>query len=556
MSIRRVPDDAGGTDVVLPSREDPFVGAVSTVIGGPPGRHARLGDRRFWMPIRVLVFFAVLVGSLSWANKSMCASHGYSHEYQYTRLCYTDVLALWSAEGLDAGRIPILDNVTPTPDANGVVHHKYVEYPAVIGGLMAGAEGLVHLFVSDKPTAAQAKAIAAAKAPGASEIAQLKADQATYAYQTRQQTAFFDITAILLIVCAVIGVVCTGLTAGRRRIWDAAMFALAPALLLNGVVNWDLAAVAFTAGALLAWSRRAPALAGALLACGIATKFYPVLLLVPLFALCVRAGQLRSFGRLLAAASVAWLIIDVPFWLANPSGFGEFYAFSRSRGTEYNSLFYAYQYAVFGATHAWDPGKQVPAWLNFWSALFLAASLIGIVALTLFARRRPRLGQLAFLVVLAFLLTNKVYSPQYVLWLLPLAVLARPRWRLWLVWQFTEVTLFVLLYMHLVFVDTGGNRGIAYPWFFFLGDLPRDLVLLLMAALVVREITYPELDIVRTNGVDDPAGGVLDGAPDRFVGRAAVAAGGSSGHDQWWIDEPELSWSERLSQPEEPRSSP
>ena len=36
------------------------------------------------------------------------------------------------------------------------------------------------------------------------------------------------------------------------------------------------------------------------------------------------------------------------------------------------------------------------------------------------APRRPRFGAMAFLVIAAFLLTNKVYSPQYVLWLLPL----------------------------------------------------------------------------------------------------------------------------------------
>jgi uncharacterized membrane protein len=538
-------NDDSARNPILPTREDPFVGATSALIGGPPGKHARLGDNRFWIPIRVLVFFAVLTCSLSWANKSLCASHGYSHEYQYTRLCYTDVLALWSAEGLDKGKVPILDNVTPTKDAKGVVHHKYVEYPVVIGGMMAGAEGLVHLLVSDKPTRSQAKEIAAARAPGASEILQLKADQATQAYQSRQATAFFDLTSALLVLCAAIVVVCTGLTAGRRRIWDAALFALAPALLLNGVVNWDLAAVAFTSAALFAWSRRAPAVAGALLACGVATKFYPLLLLVPLFALCLRAGQLRAFGRLLITAVITWLIIDVPIWLANPAGFGEFYAFSRSRGTEYNSLFYAFQYSAFGANHPWDPGKAVPTWLNFWSGFLLTVSLIAIVALTLFARRRPRVGQLAFLTVLAFLLTNKVYSPQYVLWLLPLVALARPRWRLWLVWQFTEIVLFVLLYMQLIYGDTSANRGISYPWFFFLGDLPRDLVLLLMAAFVIREILHPELDIVRAGGDDDPAGGPLDGAADRFVARLPESARDDDAEDDggWWTDEPALTGS-------------
>ena len=49
--------------------------------------------------------------------------------------------------------------------------------------------------------------------------------------------------------------------------------------------------------------------------------------------------------------------------------------------------------------------------------------------------------------VAAFLLTNKVYSPQYVLWLLPLAVLARPRWRDFLIWQAGEVVHYVGIWM-------------------------------------------------------------------------------------------------------------
>jgi hypothetical protein len=37
------------------------------------------------------------------------------------------------------------------------------------------------------------------------------------------------------------------------------------------------------------------------------------------------------------------------------------------------------------------------------------------------------------------------------------------------------------------------------------------------AALVVRDVLQPERDVVRRDGVDDPAGGVLDGAPDARV---------------------------------------
>src|SRR6201999_4626162 len=67
-------------------------------------------------------------------------------------------------------------------------------------------------------------------------------------------------------------------------------------------------------------------------------------------------------------------------------------------------------------------------------ALFvLCCAAIAYVALT--APRRPRVAQLAFLVVAAFLVTNKVWSPQYSLWLVPLAGLAVPRWGVPLGWR-------------------------------------------------------------------------------------------------------------------------
>ena len=43
---------------------------------------------------------------------------------------------------------------------------------------------------------------------------------------------------------------------------------------------------------------------------------------------------------------------------------------------------------------------------------------------------------------------------------------------------------------------------------------------LVLMALVVRQIYRPALDLVRWDGrVDDPAGGVFDGAPDAFPTR-------------------------------------
>ncbi len=469
------------------------------------------------------MLLAVVTMTLGTMEKSSCATHGYRHEYQYTRLCYTDVLALWYGEHLDTGKIPYLDDETPTGSPS------YVEYPVLIGAFMGVAEGLTHEFVPSGPSAAQQAAIdqfARDQSDGLKSssqqfmIDQYSSANATAAAADRQARYFFDMTAFFLLLAAIAVVVCTGLTAGRRRIWDAALVGLAPALLLNGDVNWDLIAVAFTAGALLAWSRRRPGLAGLLIGLGVATKFYPLLLLLPLAALCLRAGRLRDLRRCVGGAVLAWLVVDVPVWIANPAGFGRFYSFSETRGTEYNSLFYSWQYFVFGAGHPWDPVRSAagksPTWLNFWGVVLLLAALVAITLLCLLAPRRPRLAQVAFLTVLAFVLTNKVFSPQYTLWLLPLAALARPRWRYFLVWQFTEVLLMITLYAHLVNVDTSGSKGIGYAWFFWVGLAPRDLVLLGLARLIIIEMWHPELDVVRGDGGDDPGGGVLDGAPDVF----------------------------------------
>ena len=101
---------------------------------------------------------------------------------------------------------------------------------------------------------------------------------------------FFDVTVLALVICALATTWLIARTAGRRR-WDALLFALSPGLLLTAYINWDLFAVALTAGFGLAWARRRPALAGMLLGLAIAAKFYPIVILGPLLVLCLRAGR-------------------------------------------------------------------------------------------------------------------------------------------------------------------------------------------------------------------------------------------------------------------------
>jgi hypothetical protein len=105
-----------------------------------------------------------------------------------------------------------------------------------------------------------------------------------------------------------------------------------------------------------------------------------------------------------------------------------------------------------------------------------------------------------------------------------LLALARPRWRLSLIWQFTEIVVWILTLTLLLGEGTDAkglslaDHGISYGWLVLI-LIARDLLLLALAGLIVREMWCPWLDVVRVDGADDPGGGVFDGATDYF-GRA------------------------------------
>jgi uncharacterized membrane protein len=170
------------------------------------------------------------------------------------------------------------------------------------------------------------------------------------------------------------------------------------------------------------------------------------------------------------------------------------------------------------ASYARGNGGFSPSLLNKASEIGLLILVIAIGMIVLTAPRRPRVPQVAFLVVAAFLLVNKVDSPQYSLWLLPLAVLAYPRWRPLLAWQVIEIFEVVMRYLWFVYDDSShpAKAGVSEGWFVSAVVL-RQLALIGLVALVVRDIYRPSRDVVREAGVDDPAGGLLDGVPDRRV---------------------------------------
>ena len=479
------------TDRVIPSWTDPTVRRASEVIGGPMGRHALIGRATLLTPLRVCLLMAIAILICGWLFKAACIQQmpdgaggvtlDQRGERPWIAACYNDAVPLYGSHQLDKGSLPY---ATSWQD-NGQT--KYMEYPVVTGYWMWAMAQLASRY------------LAFAKATGVLPV-------------PLNVAAYFTIGAIFLGLMYLWAVAATAKIA-RRRIWDTAIMCLSPLLIVHAFTNWDLLAIGLTAGAMLAWAREKPILAGALFGVGTAAKLYPILLLGPLLILCLRAGKMAVWTRTFAAAAVVWLAINLPVKLAYPDGWFEFIKLNSERPPEYDSWYYIY--ATLTRSKIWDaaPGADSPTLVNVVSLVLFLLTCVAIGWLGLSARRRPRFAQLAFLVIAAFLLTNKVWSPQYSLWLLPLAVLALPRWRPLLLWQASEAIAWVLL---LLSFDGVANKGLSvYP--FINAALLRDAMVLVLVFLVVRDILRPAGDLIRMAGDDDPSGGALEDAEDRIT---------------------------------------
>jgi uncharacterized membrane protein len=269
--------------------------------------------------------------------------------------------------------------------------------------------------------------------------------------------------------------------------------------------------MALAAGGLAAWAAQRQYLAGVLLGLAVATKFYPLLFFGALLLLCLRAGRMREFWKAFGAGLLAWLVVNLPVAIPATAGWARFYAFSRDRGADWGSVWYLFEHYNIPVL-----GDSAQGTLNLMSSGAFALACVGIAFLALAAPRRPRLPQLCFLLLGAFLILNKVWSPQYVIWLVPLAVLARPRVWPYVLWQLAEVAYFFAIWGYFVNMYQS-PAGLTGGWYFVI--LAARLVSVgLVGVTIVHDILRPEKDRVRASGLnDDPAGGVLDGAPDRLV---------------------------------------
>lgn len=488
----------------MPSRTDTIGAALSGTIGGPVGRHALIGRSRFLTPLRAMLLIALVFLALGYSTKAACLQTtgtgaadqrvgNWENQRAYFQLCYSDTVPLYTAELLNQGKFPYKSSWIET-DAEGKPHVqydgtpavRYMEYPVLTG---------IYQYLSMTLAKTYTAVTKVVSIPIVAEV-----------------VMFFNIAAFGLALAWLTTLWATAMLAGPRRIWDAALVGASPIVIFQIFTNFDALATAFAAGALLAWARRRPALAGVLIGLGVAAKLYPLLLLIPLALLAIRTGRMREVTRTAVAAVVAWLAVNLPIMVLFPRGWSEFFRLNTRRGDDMDSIYNVVK--SFTGWQGFDPNLgfwEPPVVLNAMTAGLFAACLIGIGYIVLTADRRPRVAQVAFLVVAAFLLTNKVWSPQFSLWLVPLAVLALPQRRILLAWMTIDMLVWVPRMLYLF-----GEENMGLPEQAFTATiLLRDIAVITLCALVIRQIYRPELDPVRRDGLDDdPAGGFFDRVPD------------------------------------------
>jgi uncharacterized membrane protein len=473
---------------VSPTLSDPIATAASAAVGGPLGRHARTG-RSWWVPLRVVLAIATVVFGLGVVQKSPCVVENWSDlqsPKSFSHLCYTDIPALYVNRGLAEGIVPYEPSadlpVIKQPSTAKAQDDLTIEYPVLTGAWM-GAAAVVTRALGKSP-----------------DLSDLPHDFIGGNLGVQHDSAlYWGVNAVGFFLVLLLGLVLL-IYAQPKRPWDAMFVAASPALALAATINFDLVAFGWVAAMLWAWSTRRPVLTGIFIGLGAATKLYQLFLLGPLLVLCLRERRLDVAARTAVAALVAWLVVDLPIYIWSPHAFLWFWKFNASRGPDFGSLWLVWA--------NWTEHSASPHTINVTTWLVFGTACAAIALVGLFAPRRPRVPQLMLLVVVAFLLVNKVYSPQYVLWLLPLAALARPRWRDLMIWQACEVFYFFAVWMHIAdfFVDPG-----RYDWPYGLAVMLRMGGELYLAVLVIRDIYHPWDDPVRADGLsDDPLGGIFD----------------------------------------------
>ena len=348
---------------------------------------------------------------LAYLLKGQCALHPWADDFQYRHLCYNDIQPLYGVRGISRGLVPYRDVM--------------VEYPVLTGMFMdlcgRVLRALVRLNLIDEAT----------------------------------DGAYFALTSLLLapLAIAVTLLLRPRVTRPRLMIW-----AVGTPIVLYAFHNWDLLAVAAAVWGLVAFERSRNGTAGAALAAGASSKLYPAFLMpgavLARWSRGDRQGATRAvliFVAVYLAINAPWVVIsngdpparrespasinDVSLREPGTNGWLQVWQFHADRYPDFGTVWYwvgRYGQKVHPASF-WEPGQR--GYRDFVDVSSLALFTLGSGLLLLHGWRRrlePRGypdAAVGLGIVCLFLLTSKVHSPQYALWVVPfLAMLSVPWW--------------------------------------------------------------------------------------------------------------------------------
>ena len=226
---------------------------------------------------------------------------------------------------------------------------------------------------------------------------------------------------------------------------------VAPAMIASLYINWDLWAIITMMLSIYWFDRKAYLYSSLALAVSISTKFLPIFLLLPILFILWRSNQIRELVKYALTTGALWLAINLPFVLTTPTGWWRFYKLNMEREADWGSLWLAFSQLGLGLAN-----------LNYLAILLLLIGLTSFVIFLFELKNTPTLASVAFIVLAIVMLASKVYSPQYVLWLTPLAVIALTNKKdlhaFW-IWQIAETLYHVAIWQHLA-LFTGAKFGL------------------------------------------------------------------------------------------------
>ena len=339
----------------------------------------------------------------------------------------------------------------------------------------------VHACYSDLPALFEARGLNTNQWPFASDDNSVEYPVITAmvmyvtSFAVNSPLAYFNINVFFLILLFI----ATVLVVRKIRPEFAYLVPVAPAMIASLFINWDLWAIATMMLAIYWFDRKQFLYSALLLGVSISTKFLPIFLLIPIVFIFWRENKIKEAIKYVAITFGIWLAINLPFAVTTPTGWWRFYKLNLDRGPDWGSFWLALQQLGINLTN-----------LNYLSILLLLIALTSIAILLFELKYTPSLASVAFFVIASVMLASKVYSPQYILWLTPLAVIALTNAKdlhaFW-VWQTTEIIYHIAIWQHLAQV-TDAKFGLGPTPFAILTLLRIAGTIYLMAVLARRAL--------------------------------------------------------------------